>query len=390
MAQQGLAPYLEISPPRRALREDPLNPSGKVSAPRLIVTILFIAMNLSLTTAAGIEKYLASTRYATTLVEAVSGGYTAFVYRVVLKEPLETGEQTVIVKHSLGYASSGLEDIIETGLVPLSAERMDFEHEALELVYSNPGLSAIVRVPRVHAYDPITHTLVMSDVAPCRLLSDVLLEADDELTGRIGGALGEFLGRFHAWTSLPEQDGVRRRFLDNEASKSTTLGIRWELAIATAKRYGLEREWIVDMKQAGLEDAKSGGPVVCMGDFWFGNILVSTVGEIKIYIIDWETARTARSELDVAQFVANAHNLVVDHKPNPLAREFLRAYREHMHLDETQMAINAGRDMLSFAVLDHTNESIRELVGRLGIELLEAARGNDQQALKKNPVLADL
>ncbi|CAE6429615.1 unnamed protein product [Rhizoctonia solani] len=351
-------------------------------------------MDLSLTTAAGIETYLASTRYAATSVQTVSGGHTAFVYRVVLKEPLEAGEKTVIVKHSLGYVASGLGDATEAGAITLSEERMDFEHEALELVNSNPGFSAVVRVPRVHAYDPITHTLVMSDVAPCRLLSDVLLEADDELTAKIGGALGEFLGRFHAWTSLPEQDGVRMRFFENEASKGTVLGIRWELAIAAAKKYGLEQEWMDDLQQAGLEDAKSGGPVVCMADFWFDNILISTTGDIQIYIVDWEMTRTARPELDVAHFATAAYSLVHIHKPSPLMGEFFRAYKEHMRLDKTQLAINAGRDMLSFGVImpwvRHRDGSIREPIARLGVELLEAARGNDQQALKKNPVLVDL
>ncbi|CCO32563.1 hypothetical protein BN14_06625 [Rhizoctonia solani AG-1 IB] len=234
----------------------------------------------------------------------------------------------------------------------------------------------------------------MSDVAPCRLLSDVLLEADDELTAKIGGALGEFLGRLHAWTSLPEQDGVRRRFFENQASKNTIFGNRWGLAIAAAKKYDLEREWMVDLKQAGLEDAKSGGPVVCMGDFWFGNILVSTTDDLNIYIVDWEMTRTARPELDLAHFATAAYSFVHVHKPNGLMREFFRAYKEHMRLDEMQLAINAGRDMLSFGAImpwvRHRDESVKQSIVKLGVELFEAIRTNDQQALRENPVLADL
>ncbi|CAE6517650.1 unnamed protein product [Rhizoctonia solani] len=355
--------------------------------------------DLDFTTPTGLATYLASTPYASTSIETISGGHTAFLYRVVLKEPLkETGEKTVVVKHSLEFAAQSIIEIANGGSGPggitLSVERMDFEHEALELVASNPALSTVVRVPRVHAYDRNTRTIVMSDVAPCQLLSTVLQEADDELIARIGHALGDFMGQFHKWTSLPEQAGVRKRFLENETSRKDVLLIRWQLAIAAAKKYGLEREWMEKMQQEGLVDANSGGSVICMADFWFDNILVSTTGDLQIYIVDWETVRTARPELDVAHFTTAAYTLEHVYKPIPLMREFFKAYKTHMDLDETHMATYGGRDMLSFGVIQpwvrHRDEGVKQPIAQLGLELLEAAHTGDKEALKKNPVLADM
>ncbi|CUA69950.1 TBC1 domain family member 2A [Mus musculus] [Rhizoctonia solani] len=354
--------------------------------------------DLRLTTAAGLETYLASTRYASTSIETVSGGHTGFLYRVVLKEPLETGEKTVIVKHTLEYAAQSIIDIANGGTpgpgrITLNVERMDFEHEALELVNSNPELSTIVRVPRVHTYDPHTHTLIMSDVAPCRLLSSVLQEADDELVSRIGRALGEFMGKFHKWTSLPEQAAARKRFLENTTSREDVLRIRWQLALAAAKKYHVERAWMEDMYLAGMQDGQS-GTVICMADFWFDNILVSTQHDLAIWIVDWETTRSARPELDVAHFATAAYSLVHVHRPIPLMREFTKAYKAHMDLDETSLGTHAGRDMLSFGVvmpwIRHRDESIKQPIAQLGVELLEAAHTGDEQALRKNPVLADI
>ncbi|CAE6438065.1 unnamed protein product [Rhizoctonia solani] len=353
-------------------------------------------LDLQLTTAAGLATYLASTPYAATSIETVSGGHTGFLYRVVLKEPLEeTGETTVIVKHSLGYVAQSIKDATKGGPegMTLNVERMDFEHEALELVASNPELSTVVRVPRVHAYNPHTHTLIMSDVAPCQLLSTALQEADEELVARIGHALGEFMGKFHKWTSLPEQAGARKRFLENKTSTEDVLRIRWQLALAAAKKYGVERAWMEDMYLAGMEDGKTGS-VICMADFWFDNILISTAGELQITIVDWETARTARPELDVAHFATAAYSLVHIHKPIPLMREFIKAYKIHMDLDETSMATHAGRDMLGFGVImpwiRHRDQSVKQPIAQLGVELLEAAQTGDKQALGKNPVLADM
>ncbi|KAG8748849.1 hypothetical protein FRC11_011820 [Ceratobasidium sp. 423] len=353
--------------------------------------------DLDLKTPTGIATYLASTPYASTSIETLLGGHRAFVYRVVLKEPLkETGEETVVVKHIMEFAAKNIGMIQVrpgSGGLRLGVERMDFEHEALEFVAS-AALSPVVHLPRVHAYDHHTRIIVMSDAAPCQLLSTVLQEADDELVARIGHTLGDFMGKFHKWTSLPEQVGARKRFLENEASRHDVLLIRWQLAIAAAKKYGLEREWMEKMQQAGLEDAKSGGPVICMADFWFDNILVSTTGDLQIYIVDWETVRTARPELDVAHFTTAAYTLEHVHKPIPLMREFFKAYKAHMDLDETHMATYAGRDMLGLGVLQpwvrHRDEGVKQPIAQLGLELLEAAHMGDKEALKKNPVLADM
>ncbi|KAL5638003.1 hypothetical protein ACGC1H_002315 [Rhizoctonia solani] len=353
-------------------------------------------LDLGLATTTGLATYLASTPYASTSIETVSGGHTGFLYRVVLKEPLkETGEKTVIVKHTLGYVAQSIVGATKGGPkgMTLNVERMDFEHEALELVASNPDLSTVVRVPRVHAYDPHTHTLIMSDVAPCQLLSTALQEADEERVMKIGHALGEFMGKFHKWTSLPEQAGARSRFLENKTSREDVLRIRWQLALAAAKKYGVERAWMEDMYLAGMQEGQM-GTVICMADFWFDNILISTAGDLQIYIVDWETARTARPELDVAHFATAAYSLVHIHKPIPLLREFIKAYKVHMDLDEMSMATHAGRDMLSFGVImpwiRYRDESIKQPIAQLGVELLEAAHTGDQQALKKNPVLADM
>ncbi|CAE7106196.1 unnamed protein product [Rhizoctonia solani] len=355
-------------------------------------------LNTNLTTPEGLATYLASTPYNSASIETVSGGYNGFLYRVVLKEPLKiTGEKTVIVKHTLGYAAQSILTMSGDGsgpeVTPLGAERMDFEHEALQMVASNPDFSSVVRVPHVHAYDPHTHTLIMSDVAPCRPLSIVSQESDDTLLSHIGRALGEFMGRFHKWSTLPEQAGARKRFSENKTSAGEMLRIRWQLALTAAKKYGVERTWMEDMYLAGMEDARR-GRVICMGDFWFDNILISTTGDLQIYIVDWEAARTAQPELDVALFATENYSLEHYHKPMPLMREFFEAYKAHMDLDEMSMAKHAGRDILGYGpiqswVLDR-DESVKQPIAQLGVELLEAAHTGDRTALRKNPVLVDM
>ncbi|KAF8596496.1 hypothetical protein BDV93DRAFT_563255 [Ceratobasidium sp. AG-I] len=200
---------------------------------------------MDLTTAAGLKAYLHDTEYAAADVQTLSGGTLAFTYRVVLKAPLQSGEASVVVKHGLGYAASDRNKSI-------AVERMDFEYKALKMIESSGLTSSIstVQVPRALCYDFKTHTLIMSDLVSTRMLSEVLFECLErgdpthirELSSQIGAALGDFLGRFHKWTSLPEQAELRAQFLGNTASKKDRLEACYQLMRRTASRFRLERD----------------------------------------------------------------------------------------------------------------------------------------------------
>lgn len=57
-----------------------------------------------LTTVGGILTYLKGTRFAATKVYPLSGGNSAFIYRILLENPLPSGE-SIIIKHFEDYIS---------------------------------------------------------------------------------------------------------------------------------------------------------------------------------------------------------------------------------------------------------------------------------------------
>ncbi|KAG9093316.1 hypothetical protein FRC06_011573 [Ceratobasidium sp. 370] len=280
---------------------------------------------------------------------------------------------------------------------------MRFEHAALDAI-ARSGLStpeSTVQVPRVLHYDPETNTLVMTDLTPARTLSTVLVEAFEagtikSVSAQIGAALGDFMGRFHKWGS--EQDNARTLFLENTTSRETVLAIRYQLMIMTAEKYGMKKAWMDEMVQDGMKDANRGGSVIAMADFWFDNILVSMEPELRIYIIDWETARCARPELDVAHFATAAHSLAHVYPSADgsfvLMQHFMQSYNIHFAVDEVQIGLSAGRDVMSFGVMmpwiRHREDRVKEEIAQCGLELLECARGRDVAGVRNNVVVRDM
>ena len=117
----------------------------------------------------------------------------------------------------------------------------------------------------------------MTDLVSTRMLSEVLVECHESgdptyirgLSSQIGAALGDFLGRFHKWTSLLEQAELRAQFSGNRASEKDRLEVCYQFMRKAASRFGLERDWIDEIAREGLRDAEQGGSVIAMGDFWF-------------------------------------------------------------------------------------------------------------------------
>jgi hypothetical protein len=58
-----------------------------------------------LTTVEGTLAYLEGTRFVAKDVQLLAGGRSAFVYRVILETPLDTGEKTIVLKHFEGYGA---------------------------------------------------------------------------------------------------------------------------------------------------------------------------------------------------------------------------------------------------------------------------------------------
>ncbi|KAF8601461.1 hypothetical protein BDV93DRAFT_585222 [Ceratobasidium sp. AG-I] len=357
---------------------------------------------MDLTTPTGLELYLHETEYAAANIQRLSGGFTGYVYRVVLETPLPNGETSVVVKHGSGNMASNNDVIV-------GAERMDFEYKALKMIHSSPLISStsIVQVPRPLLYDTDTHTLIMSDLASTRMLSEVLLECLEsgdpthirELSSQIGATLGDFLGRFHKWTSLPEQAELRTQFLGNTASKKGGLEMCYHYMRKAAAGLGLERDWMDEMIQEGLQDAEEGGSVIAMGDFWFNNILVSNGPEkvLRLYVIDWEMARCTRPELDVGRFAMMSWSIAHRYPSQScfrLVQEFYKSYRKHYVADIAQVASWSGMFVLSCGTtldwVDGRDEQTLEAIARAGVDLLEATREKDVDSIRKSVVLREM
>ncbi|KAF8606173.1 hypothetical protein BDV93DRAFT_553937 [Ceratobasidium sp. AG-I] len=357
---------------------------------------------MDLTTPVGLGAYLENSKYAAADIQILSGGTMGFTYRVRLESPLPNGETSVVVKHSADYASS--DDGANYG-----AERMDFEHEALKMIASSPLFSSTstVQVPRVFEYDSDTHTLIMADLAPTRMLSAVLIECLEsgneerirQISSQIGFALGDFLGRFHYWTSLPEQRALRERFLKNTPSSEKGLEIQYELVLATAAKLGLRRVWMEEIVDKGLRDARRGGSVIAMADFWFNNILVSedpTKG-LRLYIIDWEMARCARPELDVGIFAMVTHSVAYSYKAGDsfqLIQEFYKSYCKHYALDEVHVGMSGAIGVLSFGLeapwVVSRGQRALEAIARAGFQLLEAVQQASASSIRTNPIVKNM
>jgi hypothetical protein len=56
-----------------------------------------------------VKESLRDTPYACTALTKLSGGTANFVYRGILKTPLEDGTETVVIKHTEGYVASNPE-----------------------------------------------------------------------------------------------------------------------------------------------------------------------------------------------------------------------------------------------------------------------------------------
>ncbi|KAG2338358.1 hypothetical protein BDR05DRAFT_893824 [Suillus weaverae] len=311
--------------------------------------------DVDLTTIADVRRYLSNTPFASHTINALTGGFANFTYRIYLNDSFE-GKETFVLKYAAPYvAASG-------GTMALPTERQKFDAEALRLVYKMHADDDVITVPNVHLFDEEAHVMIIDDCGTdARTLKQLMI---DEALPRtvaedIGAAIGRFLGRIHAWNKDASFDmGI---FSNNEVGKMISALVTYGRLISTLSG----RDNIAALADPGLDipegtlavisklaetrssEIDSTAEVLTHGDFWPGNIMVSLRRESeggmlrleKLYVLDWELAKAGLRGLDIGQFCAEMR-LLQRFYPNrqeetsTVMRSFLLAYRGGSGPDE--------------------------------------------------------
>ncbi|KAJ7484924.1 kinase-like domain-containing protein [Mycena galericulata] len=303
---------------------------------------------LDLSTVDGVHAYLSATPFASTLVTPLGGVTKNFTYRLHLETPYET-RSTVVLKHARAHT-------LEAPEVSLGIERQGFEVQALKLVNECLNLGPRATVPGVYHFDEEAHVIIMDYCGESSLtLKELLLSSPPTpvVAREIGLALGEFLGRLHAWGSL--NPSMLDFFEKNEQAKKVAAWITYGRLISTLTTDNLPAVALLPepVCESDLDDIRAiieertpeiytSRDTLTMGNFCPANVFVSlrtgtgTDSLDKVHVIDWELAKPGVAALDVGQFCAEMHTVAL-FKPasdtaasaNELIDAFLTAYRAH-------------------------------------------------------------
>ncbi|KAG9095604.1 hypothetical protein FRC07_011069 [Ceratobasidium sp. 392] len=363
-----------------------------------------------LTTVEGILAYLEGTRFAATEVQLLTGGHSGFTYRAILQTPLPTGETSVVLKHSEGYLAAHQPMKVE-------AERAVYEYEALVAV-SASGLfdsDSVVQAPKPLHFDPETNTIFMTDLGAVDTLTKVLtdslqgvhdgdnaeskLKAACDLASAAGSALGDFVGRFHNWSSSPEQAALCKRFAHNAAAKQI-LSLHHDKAARSATMFDMMEPWLTDVIEEERQNAASFDGGLAIGDLWLDNVLVSQApehGGLRLYIIDWEVAKPSPPEFDVGEITGAATSFARRYGVRdvyPFVPALHRAYNKHRTLDPLKIARLAGMDTMGFGtVLPWARGESEEFLKQVtleGYELMRLSKISDINTIKTKSLVENL
>jgi len=324
--------------------------------------------SVDLSTADGVLTYVAETQFDSHEASPVTGGSGNYTFRLYLRTPYK-GHATIILKHAkpyvpgmktlafsldrqVGFLRTSLE--VHDGLRILSSPQI-YEVAALRKMKDILPDDSLVTVPDVFLFDDVANVIIMSDCGEHILTLKQQLVEDPPgaaVAGKIGAAVGEFVGRLH---TLGQADQEYREFFSrNEDGKKLSVFATYGRLVSTLADHTLpalsdppfevsqsELDTIAQIAADTERDMLTTTETVVMGDLWPGNILVAlrrdaagTAMDVeRIYVVDWELAKTGLAGLDVGQFAAELHLLCSfkahsEQAATSVLVSFLNTYRE--------------------------------------------------------------
>ena len=333
---------------------------------------------MSVTTDEQLCSYLDSKNIPYTSVHQLAGGTTNFVWRI------DNGHKSSIMKHAESYVRSNKS-------ILFSADRMDFEAQALQVVPQSLPIDELVNAPELYNYDQDTHMLHISHGGN-KTLKESYADLSLDIIA-IGTTLGKWLARLHKCTEGNYEIG------NNVAAKMIYRHSYRNLAKAREK-FGFDKEFgeRVDELYGSLIENDDG--MICHGDFWPGNVILksSDANEVnqtvpKMTILDWEMCRRGNGATDVGQFAAEAWLLDRFCGERSLLDTFLKSYVRERRMEKEdcrRVAVHFGKHISYWpTVVDWGNQQETREVVRIGEEVTTKAMNEDWDWLGRS-MLAEL
>ncbi|KAI0153322.1 kinase-like domain-containing protein [Xylariaceae sp. FL1272] len=269
--------------------------------------------------------------YACSKLTKLNGGTANFLYRGALKKPL-AGAKSIIVKVSTDFVAINRD-------FPLDVSRCLYEKSMLEAMAGFPQTISVpeghvmVQAPKIHLFDPQTHTQILEDFADTVDLTTVLVSPSVALTlpGQspecLGHSIGSWLRLFHTWTSDPVQAALLTEVGSNEGMRKLKCLITYDSFIEILERHPEVIGGQMDtlrQAQVAMQQEFNRPPTekndeargLIHGDFWGGNVLLPNgpwhacedqIDPSKLFIIDWENVQYGHRAVDIGGMLGDLY-----------------------------------------------------------------------------------
>lgn len=276
----------------------------------------------------------------------------------------------------------------------------EYEYKALTMLpdFLAEKDGSCIELPKVLHFDDKSHVLVLEDVGDVPSLKSWLSDTVPvDLCRSIGTSLGQFLAEVQ--DIAIQKPALRGLFKDNKMAKQLSAMVYFGNLPAAAARFGFHDSFITDAAAEGQREILEADEVLSLGDFWPGNILVSTDSRpggkdmTKIYVVNLEFCQAGTKWFDIGQMAAELYCLARfrdEERGKEMLEGFLRGYKSGAgQVEGCKVAIRIGAHLVVMGPVGRERQveqaALRKVVEE-GIEMIRAGHEQDIDALRKTIV----
>lgn len=213
----------------------------------------------------------------------------------------------------------------------------------------------------------------------------------------IGKSLGSYLAHTHNQTATDST--LKSTFNTNDTAKHISSLVYYAQLPAAAAQHGHSEPFITAAAKAAEAEVLNSDEVWTLGDFWTGNVLVSSTtgddqSEPALTVLDLELAKPGTAAFDVGQMAAEMLCLArfrCAEKGGLLLKSFLDAYKAERQgvVDVAGVAIRVGAHLVTMmprawreeAGDDGVKKGVEE-----GVQLIRMGWEKDEEGLRRSAV----